>query len=259
VIRLVRAGERGPVVLLLHGIGGSAESFRPQLDALAAGHRVLAWDAPGYGGSSDPAAAPGTAGFAAVAAGVLSEAGAAHVVGVSWGGVIATRLAVEHPELVRSLVLAGSSRGSAVTPAGADAMRARADELARLGAAEFARRRAPRLLGPDADAGIRARVERIMAEVRLPGYRYAAEAMADTDHTPLLGRVGRTPTLVLVGAEDRVTGPAESRRLAEGIPGARLKIIESAGHAANQEQPVAFDEAISAFFSEVDSRVGGAP
>jgi pimeloyl-ACP methyl ester carboxylesterase len=256
VIRLVRAGEDGPVVLLLHGIGGAAESFRPQLDALCADYRVLAWDAPGYGGSSDPDAAPGTAGFASAAAEVLADADAAHVVGVSWGGVIATRLAVECPELVRSLVLAGSTRGSGVTPAGADAMRSRPAELARLGAAEFARRRAPRLPGADADAHVRARIERIMAGVRLPGYRYAAEAMAETDHTPLLGRVS-APTLVLVGDQDQVTGPAESRRLADGIPGARLEIIESAGHAANQERPGAFNAAIAGFFAAVDGRVGG--
>lgn len=255
MIHLARAGETGPVVLLLHGIGGSSASFQPQLDGLSANHRVLAWDAPGYGASTDPRAAPGMTGYAAATAGLLASRGAGHVVGVSWGGVIATRLAAEHPELVRSLVLADSSRGSGVSAEGAARMRARADELASLGAAEFARRRAPRLVSPAAAPELVARITEIMAGVRLPGYRYAAESMAATDHTSILA-APRVPTLVVVGADDQVTGVAESRRLAEAIPSARLEIIPGAGHAANQERPAEFNRLLAAFFASVEAGLG---
>ncbi|WP_245645285.1 alpha/beta fold hydrolase [Pseudonocardia acaciae] len=243
-----RAGEGGTPVLLLHGIGGSHVSFRAQLGAFAAAHRVLAWDAPGYGASADSGAAPGMSGYARAAASLLDEP--AHVVGVSWGGVIATRLAVEHPGVVRSLTLADSTRGSGRTADGAAAMLARADELARLGAEEFARRRAPRLVAPDADPAVLDGVIKIMSGVRLPGYRFAAESMAATDHTGLLGRV-QAPTLVVVGEQDQVTGVAEARRLAEGIPGARLEVIAAAGHAANQERPEAFNRLLLEFFGRV--------
>lgn len=147
-IHTIRAGTTGTPVLLLHGIGGAAQSFRAQLPALAARYRAVAWDAPGYGASADPAAAPSMSGYAALAASLLAGLLRAHVVGVSWGGVIATRLAVNHPDRVRSLTLADSSRGSARTPAGAAAMRARAAQLADLGVDEFARRRALRLVAP---------------------------------------------------------------------------------------------------------------
>lgn len=249
----------GPLVLMLHGIGGASDVFAALLAALEPSYRALAWDAPGYGASPDPVAAPEMSGYASAAAGVLTGQGiaeparrAAHVVGVSWGGVIATRLALEYPQLVRSLTLADSTRGSGRTPDGAAAMRARADELESLGAAEFARRRAARLVSDAAAQSIVDGVSSVMAAVRLPGYRFAAESMAQTDHSGRLADIA-VPTQVLVGAQDRVTGPAESERLADGIPGARLHVIPDAGHAANQENPAEFNRLVLGFFSMVDS------
>ncbi|NIH81408.1 alpha/beta fold hydrolase [Amycolatopsis viridis] len=239
----VRAGASGSPVLLLHGIGGSSASFESQVDVLARRHRVFAWDAPGYGGSADPARAD-LGWFAEVAARVFDEP--AHVVGVSWGGVIATRLALEHPVL--SLTLADSTRGSGTSADSARRMRARVDELAQVGAQEFARRRAPRLT---TDPATLVKVEATMARVRLPGYRAAAESMAATDHGPVLGRIA-VPTLVVVGADDRVTGVEESRLLAREIPGARLRVI-GGGHAANQERPEEFNDVLLGFLSEVEA------
>lgn len=244
--------KRSPTVLLLHGIGGARTAFDPQVSALAAGYTAVAWDAPGYGESPDPVAAPGMSGYAKAAAELIGEVGGpAHVVGVSWGGVIATRLALEYPESVRSLVLADSTRGSGRTPAGAAAMLARADELETVGAEEFSRRRAGRLVAESAGESVVEQVRQTMARVRLPGYRYAAESMAETDHSGRLDEIA-VPTLVVVGAEDRVTGVAESQVLAAGIPSARLVIVPDAGHAANQERPDEFNRLLLDFLAEVD-------
>ncbi|MDQ0376024.1 alpha/beta fold hydrolase [Amycolatopsis thermophila] len=234
-------------VLLLHGIGGSSASFESQVNVLSERHRVVAWDAPGYGESPDPERAD-IGWYAGQAARVFGEP--AHVVGVSWGGVIATRLALDHPVL--SLTLADSTRGSGTSPEAAARMRARVDELAEVGPAEFARRRAPRL---SADPATRAKVEATMARVRLNGYRAAAESMATTDHGPVLGQIS-VPTLVVVGSADQVTGVEEGRLLAREIPGARLRVI-GGGHAANQECPDEFNEVLLEFLSEVEaSRCG---
>ncbi len=109
----------GPAVLMLHGIGGSSDSFAPQVAGLGDSLRVIAWDAPGYARSEDPSRELDLDDYADAAAELIrekcSDAGA-HVLGMSWGGVIATRLALRHPELVRSLVLGASTVGS-----GADA------------------------------------------------------------------------------------------------------------------------------------------
>lgn len=252
-INVVDAGS-GPTLLCLHGIGSSSASFQPQVDELADSLRLLAWDAPGYAKSDDPQGPLDLDGFADAAASVLRERGTgpAHVLGVSWGGVVAMRLAARHPELVRSLVLADSSRGSARTPEQAGAMRARATELRETGTRAFAALRGPRLVSPAAPPELVAHVVDTMAgSVRLPGYAYAAESMAATDLTDGLAAL-RLPVLVLCGDEDTVTGVRESQAIAGGIPDAVFVTLKGAGHLANQESPAAFNAWVSAFVHIVE-------
>lgn len=244
-------GPATRTVLLLHGIGGSARSCTDVAERLAAhGARALAWDAPGYGRSRDPR---GDAGVVDRLDGAITALGLGQVdlVGTSWGGVIATCLAHRRPQRVTSLVLADSTRGSAVRPEKATAMRARVPELEAVGSEEFAARRAPRLVSPDADPEVALRVRQEMARVRVPGYRMAAEFMADTDTERLLPGI-TTPTLVVVGEDDVVTGVPESRLLAERIPGARLTVLPQAGHAAITEVPDEFARAVTDFWAGRD-------
>lgn len=244
----------GPAVLCLHGIGSSSAAFEPQIDELAGELRLLAWDAPGYGASPDPEVPLDLDAYADAAAAVIRDCvdGPAHVLGVSWGGVIAVRLALRHPELVRSLVLADSSRGSGQSEEQAAAMRDRATELERVGAAEFAAARGPRLVTPEAPTEVVERVVATMRDaIRLPGYAHAAASMAATDLTSELSGV-RTPTLVLCGDGDTVTGFAESQALAGGIPDAVFVTVHGAGHAANQEAPEAFNAWLSAFVQIIE-------
>ena len=251
----VHVDERGsgPVLLCLHGIGSSGRAFAPQLAGLGDRYRVVAWDAPGYDRSPDPEGAPGLAGYARAVADLVETLGApVHLLGVSWGGVIASRVALDHPRLLRSLILVDSSRGSGRDPRAAAAMRARAVELAERGPDAFAIARAPRLLSPAADPALVERVRRTMAEaIRLPGYDYAAQSMADTDLGPRLAEIA-APTLVLCGEQDVVTGPLESRALADGIPGAAHVPIRYAGHLAHQERPEAVNAWVDGFLQIVE-------
>ncbi|ABG95773.1 hydrolase [Rhodococcus jostii RHA1] len=246
---VVESGS-GPALLLLHGIGGSADSFAPQFDVLSSSLRLLAWDAPGYGRSEDPGRPFDLDDYADAAADVIrdrcGDAGA-HVLGMSWGGVIATRLAMRHPGLVRSLLLGSSTVGSGADDAAAARMLARAATLEQEGAEAFAAERAPRLLSGTAADDVTAKATAIMASsIRLPGYGYAAESMAATDHTADLPKID-IPTLVLGGDEDRVTGVPASQVLAGGIPGAVFVTIRGAGHLANQERPEAFNAWVESF------------
>ncbi|KXO99029.1 alpha/beta fold hydrolase [Tsukamurella pseudospumae] len=227
---------------MLHGIGGSSETFAGQFAGIGGLH-LLAWDAPGYARSDDPAEPLDLDDYADAAADVIRSrcADGAHVLGMSWGGVIAVRLALRHPDLVRSLILGDSTVGSGTSPESAAAMRARADELGAHGAPAFAAARAPRLLAPGADDdAVSAAADLMAASIRLPGYGYAAESMAATDHTEALAGVA-TPTLVLCGDEDRITGRDASQALAGGIPDGVFVTVRGAGHLANQEQPEAFN------------------
>lgn len=242
-LHLAESGDGGPLVLCLHGIGSSSAAFAPQTGALAAaGHRVVAWDAPGYGRSADPDGDLTLDDYADTAAAVIrARAADAHVVGVSWGGVIALRLATRHPELVASLTVADSTPGSGTSPEKAAAMRARVPELERLGPRAFAEERGPRLLSPDAPPELVRRVVDTMADsIRTPGYRQAAESMAATDLRGELADV-TAPTLVLCGDQDRITGPDASQVLAGGLHRTAYVIVKDAGHLANQEQPEHFN------------------
>jgi 3-oxoadipate enol-lactonase len=250
----VEEAGSGPALLLLHGIGSSAASFHHQLEFLSLHRRVLAWDAPGFGRSDDPPGPPGMDGYADAAARVLEQfdAAPAHVLGASFGGVIGVRLALRHPGAVRSLILADSTPGSGTDPAKAAAMRGRGDELAEQGPHAFAAQRARRLLSPAAPSALVDDVRRNIAQsTRLPGYAWAAEAMADTDHRPDFKDV-QVPTLVLCGAEDQVCPPPVSKAMAKAIPGARLALIDGAGHVSYLEQPDRFNELVEGFLDEVE-------
>ncbi|MDX3054543.1 alpha/beta fold hydrolase [Streptomyces sp. NE06-03E] len=241
-VHVEEAGDHGPLLLCLHGIGSSSAAFAPQLGELSAYVRVVAWDAPGYAKSPDPAGPMGLDDYADAAAALIRErATTAHVLGVSWGGVIALRLATRHPELVASLIIADSSPGSGTDEAKAASMRARSADLAELGPRAFAEARGPRLVSPDAPDELVRRVVDTMADsVRLPGYAYAAESMASADLRAELPSIA-APALVLCGEQDRVTGVEASQAVAGAIHRTAYVIVKDAGHLANQEQPGHFD------------------
>lgn len=241
-VHVAEAGDQGPLLLCLHGIGSSSAAFAPQLAELGRCARVVAWDAPGYARSPDPDGPLGLDDYADTAAGLIrARGGSAHVLGVSWGGVIALRLAVRHPELVDSLIVADSSPGSGTDPAKAAAMRARVTDLAEVGPRAFAAARAPRLLSEQAPGALVRRVTDTMADaVRLPGYGHAAESMAAADLRGELSRI-TAPALVLCGEQDRVTGVDASQVLAGALHKSAYVIVKDAGHLANQEQPARFN------------------
>ncbi|ABM09934.1 hydrolase, alpha/beta fold family domain protein [Paenarthrobacter aurescens TC1] len=248
-VSLVIRGEGTPV-FLMHGIGGAASSCGALAQLLSThGFQTFCWDAPGYGESSAP---PEGLDHPALVLDILAtlDVGPAHLIGTSWGGVIATRIAAQAPEAVRSIVLADSTRGSGITRTAAQRMLARVPELAAVGPEILAARRAARLVSPSAPAWVTEAVRADMAAVRLSGFASAATMMAQCDTTDLLPRL-RIPALVLVGQDDVITGVAESRVLAENIPGATLGIIPGAGHAAVQEKPLEMSAAILAFWEDL--------
>ncbi|MCC5867858.1 MAG: alpha/beta hydrolase [Gammaproteobacteria bacterium] len=99
---------RGPVVVLIHGLGGSSRNFSPIADELARSHRVIAIDRPGSGYSArPPARTPAIADQAGVITALLErlDIESAVVVGHSLGGAVALALALDHPHMVSGLVL----------------------------------------------------------------------------------------------------------------------------------------------------------
>lgn len=239
-----RSAGQGPTVLLLHGVGTASGSYWAQFDAFASDFHLLAWDAFGYGTSSDPASPVELDDYADAAAALL-DASSAHVVGVSWGGVVATRLALRHPALVRTLTLVSSTYGRQHNETVRAGFGDRIAALARDGVRAWAQARVDKLVSPGASAELRQRiVDTAVESVRLPGFAAATRTLADTDHRDRLAEV-KAPTLVLCGDADRITGPPESRVLAEGIPGAELVLVPDGGHLLNQDKPDVVNAALA--------------
>lgn len=246
---MVTVVGEGPPLLFLHGIGSSRQSFTAQCAHFSDRYQCICPDAPGYGDSDDRDAVDGMDGYAQIYEALLKPFGPAAIVGVSFGGVVAARMGIRAVADINALVLADTSRGSGSNPDKAAAMRARPDELNSVGPAAFAAARAPRLLSPNAAPALVDQVAQTMARaIRLPGYAFAAQAMAGTDHTDSLGDI-KCPTLVVVGEHDVVCPPEEAARIAAAIPGSQYAEVAAAGHLSNFERPDAFNSAIDTFLS----------
>lgn len=230
-------GANCSVVLLLHGLGGSRLSWEPQLSVLAADHRVIAWDVPGYGQSS-PLETVTFAALAAAAADLLGRLGSgpAHVVGISFGGMIAQYLAALHPHTVRSLTLLATS------PAfGLDGTDPVDWQRARLGPldqgqqpADFAQAVLRSLAGADIDERVLGGQVAAMSRVPAEGLRAMISCLVTHDSRLLLGSIV-APTLVVVGELDHETPVDYSFALADAIAGARLVVVPDVGHLLNAE------------------------
>lgn len=237
--------ERGNAVVLLHGIGSNAGSFEPLIHALPAACDVVAWHAPGYGGSRALVTAfPQPADYAEALLGFIGTLGLARVtlLGHSLGCLFAGSFAARYPERVRALALLSPALGYRVNPGEPmpETVQGRIDELRALGPRDFAAKRAARLVyRPEGKPAVLAAVNQAMAAVDPVGYMQAARALGAGDllaDAPALSM----PTLVAVGAQDVVTPPANAHKLYNALPRpAGLHEIPDAGHALPQENPVA--------------------
>jgi pimeloyl-ACP methyl ester carboxylesterase len=235
----------GHPLVLLHGIGSSARSWRAQVQGLSDIRRVIAWDAPGYGGSADPDPTWKMSDYARALLDFLDDLDLRRVdlVGLSFGGVVAAEFCRRHQERLSSLTLADTHQGGSAK--NADAYRQklyrRLQSFRCKRRDEFARERAPRLLSDFAPPDLVDDVAHIMEDVRSPGYEVAAYSLAEADVSDVLPKI-YAPTLVLCGEFDQVTPPNEAEELAKAVPGARFEIVRGAGHLSNQEQPKRFNE-----------------
>ncbi len=243
----------GADLVLIHGLGGDLHVWDADAATFARYHRVLRYDGRGFGASDKPPGPYSLALFTSDLEALLAvrEVRAAHIVGISMGGVIAQRFALEYPACVRSLVLVSTS--SEVGKQATSAWQRLADWVERQG---FDARSA------DASAafspGFAARHPDIIAEVGRRNaandpraYAAAARAVSEYNWTAELGRL-HVPTLILQGLEDMLTPPGGAVKMSRALPRARLLLIPEAGHNLPLEQPALFQNAVLAFTAGVD-------
>ena len=245
----------GPAIVLLHGVGSGARSWKAQLSQLSGAHRVVAWDAPGYG-SSTPLAPerPDASDYASRLKSFVDVLGIDrfHLVGHSLGAIMAARFAREYADRVLSLTLAGPSTGHArLTPEERDRLRnARLDDLTRLGARAMAEARGPRLVSPAAGEQFKRAVVETMALIRPDGYRQAVFMLSGADTGADVVRLAETlPLQFIVGDHDIIMPPASTSTLAVERPDATVHKVEGAGHAMYLEKSQAFNDLLLQFMT----------
>ncbi|HLQ62412.1 MAG TPA: alpha/beta fold hydrolase [Candidatus Acidoferrales bacterium] len=233
----------GPLVVFLHGVGSTKETWTGQLRRFGRGHLAAALDLRGHGGSTCDPSTISLEAFAADTAALIGHlaAGPAHVCGLSMGGIVALQLWRDRPDVVRSLVLCDTW---AFHPEAAAGQEARLRAIDGSGMEELARARMPLVYAPAAPAELVERGVAVMAAKDKAAYRRSSEVLWRADMRSVAAGV-RVPALVLVGAEDRITPVPLSEELARLIPGARLAVIEGAGHLTNEERPADFNRALA--------------
>ncbi len=244
-----RAGQGPPLVLLHGGISDSREWSR-QLAGLSDAFTVVAWDAPGCGGSSDPPESFSMAEYADCLASFIDALGLGrpHVLGLSFGATLALELYRRNSTLPRTLVLASAYAGWAGSlPANVIAERLEAfrQEL-ELPPEELARRWIPSLFTDQASAAMIDESVVIMSEFHPHGARTMIHAMAETDLRDVLPRID-VPTLLLYGEIDERSPLAVAEELHARIPRSLLVVLPGVGHQANVEAAEVFNESIRTF------------
>jgi 3-oxoadipate enol-lactonase len=241
-----------PVAVLLHGLGGSRIGWEPQLAALSTTHRVIAWEAPGYGGS-DPVASCTFDAYVDALAGLLdtvSPDAPVDLVGMSFGGMIAQYAAARFPQRIRTLTLLCTSPKFGLD--GTDPDEWRAHRLSGLEAAGSPSAVAPVILASLVGAGNEHVLpEAIAAMDRVPqrGLLDSLSTIVAHDSRAILPTI-EIPTLVLVGSIDEETPPAYGQAIVDLMPNARLCVIDDAGHLLNLEAAEAVSIEIAGHWQE---------
>ncbi|KUN88567.1 4-carboxymuconolactone decarboxylase [Streptomyces griseoruber] len=240
--------EDAPVLILGPSLGTTWHMWDRQVPELAQQWRIFRYDLPGHGGA--PAYPAGSVSdLAERLLATLDGLGVQRFgyAGCAFGGAVGVELALRHPERVASLGLIAASPRFGT----ADEFRQRGVIVRTNGLDPIARTSPDRWFTAGFAAAQPAITEWAVQMVRTtdPGcYIAACEALAAFDVRAELGLIG-VPTLVLVGSDDQVTGPAEARTLVAGIPDARLAVVPGASHLVPVEQPAAVTDLLVRHFS----------
>lgn len=248
-----RAGA-GPPLVLLHGGWSDGRAWGPQLRSMADGFDVIAWDAPGCGGSDEPPDGMALADYADAVADLITALGVErpHLCGLSFGAGLAIAVYQRHPHLVRSLVLAGAYAGwkGSLPPDEVAARLQRVRAEAVRPPAEWVDGYLPSFFSGPAPPGATELIGEMMLEVRPSGLLSMLTAFAAADLREVLPTIA-VPTLLLYGELDARAPLAVARALHAAIPTSELVVLPGVGHYLNLAAPAAFDAEIRRFLGTV--------
>jgi pimeloyl-ACP methyl ester carboxylesterase len=245
-----RAGKGPPLVLLHGGFGLDRRSWRWQLDGLADEFTVIAWDAPGCGGSSDPPESFRSHDYADCLAAFVEalNLGRPHICGLSFGGVLALELYHRHPNLPRSLVLAGAYAGWAgsLPP---DVVQQRLGRIRReleLPPDQWVRGYVSGFFTHAAPPELVEETVAMMCELHPAGLRTLMNALGEADLREVLPRID-IPTLLLYGDADERAPLSIAEEFHDKISGSKLVVMPGVAHFSSGEFPDRFNAEVRSF------------
>ena len=246
----------GPPLVLLHGLGNNSKSWIHQLEGLKKKYTVIAWDAPGYGQSSDPEKElQRFSQFSDYLKGFLDQLNLDKIflLGHSMGSAVAIDFSIRFPEMIEKLIIAAPTRGSAglTVEENTKKREARHHLIENTPPEEIARLRTPVLLSSSTDDSVREYAQKVMSEVRLSGYKSVANSLFNLNQMDDYAKIS-VPTLVICGEEDNATPVSESEIIVRNIKDGCLKVIPETGHLCYQEKPDIFNDYTMNFFERRD-------
>ena len=240
----------GPPLVLLHGFLCDSRCWRRQLEDLSDSFRVVAWDAPGAGSSSDPPDPFTSTGWAQCLGAFLDLVGIerAQILGLSWGGILGQEFYRLYPDRVLALILCDTYAGwKGSLPESACKKRLERCFLeSSLPAEAFVRRWVPEFYTETASPDLKEEMSDVVSDFHPQGFRLMAKSSADTDTADLLPYI-EVPTLLVWGDEDRRSPMNIAEQFRHAIPNAELTVIANAGHISNMEQPEEFNAQVRRF------------
>ncbi len=250
---------QGEAIIFLHGYTGSGEDWSNQIAAISDKYKAIAVDHRGHGESEAPASGEqySIKIFSEDVYALLNDLDVKRccVVGHSMGGFMALQFALDHPRLVRALVLVDTSSGEFDVVPGFAELRAKLDELARTqgmeAAFEYDAAHNPvRIERFKKHPELREVTRRKMLNTSVDGYIYVARTFAKWP--PVTNRLNEisVPTLIFWGEEDAGFLKA-SQTLRQSIRGAEFVTVPNVGHSPHEEAPDSFNKAFLKFLSKV--------
>lgn len=245
-----RGGGQGAPLVLLHGFLCDSRCWRQQLTGLSDQFRVIAWDAPGAGLSSDPSDPFTISDWSGILAKFLNllDIEQAYMLGLSWGGLLALDFYRLYPARVMKLILADTYPGwKGFLPAPVCQQRLmRCERDSWLPPEELANQWVPEMFSESASQDLRREMSEIISDFHPLGLRLMAKSLADTDMRVLLPKI-QSQTLILWGDKDQRTPLKMGELLRDTIPNSELAILANAGHLSNMEQPEEFNAQVRRF------------
>ena len=239
----------GEPLLFLHGLGGTRESWNPQLSHFATGRRCIAWDMPGYGESTGES--PLT--YERISHRLVElldhlELDRVDMVGLSFGGMHCLHTALNHPGRVGRLVLADTSPAFGMNGTTPEEWKG-----ARIGAmaagetpASIAANVLDAIVAKPLEPSVRADLIGAFARISVDGFLAAVHCLPHNDIRDRLHSI-TSEALVIVGERDEETPVRYAQVLHDGLPNSTMVVMPGVGHLSPSEDPSTFNDHVSRF------------